>query len=258
MQCLSPGSASILAQLQVEERSISCEIFFSTFIAGAEVRVNPRIDSISPARGLIGNTTTVTINGIGFAAGASVNAGTGISVSNIAVRSAQEIQANFNIAADAPGGNHSVTVTVNGQTSNSLNFFVQIPSRLRRDSISELTDEPGGRCGASRELAYTLVDQAGEVIMQDVTVQEVLSNFTSDPPGLSPPEAKSPVTNAGHLIDTVGYTIPTCPPPFTIRLTQTFTVNTGQITRNLSTANSISFGRDASGNKFVNDTNTTP
>lgn len=182
--------------------------------------------------------------------------GTGISVVVDAVTT-REILATFTIAANAEVGNHAVSVKVGNQPSNSVNFFVQVPTRLRRDSISALMNQQGG-CGATKTLEYTLLDQAGEVIAEDLTVDEVLSNFTSNPSGLPPPLPKHALANAGHLVDEVGYRIATCPPPFTISLTQKFTVKIGQTTYNLTTTNSVSYGRDASGNKFVTVTNTIP
>lgn len=170
----------------------------------------------------------------------------------------QVILATFTIAADAAAGNHAVTVKVKTQTSdNSVNFFVQIPTKLRRDSISDLIDQQGG-CGATKTVNYSLLDQAGQVIAEDLAVSEVFTNITKSDPSLPDPQPNAPEANAGHVIDVVGYNIPTCPPPFTISLTQKFTAKVGQTTYNLTTTNSISFGRDASGNKFVNVTNTTP
>ncbi len=93
----------------------------------ATVFVTPSVTGISPARGLIGATTSVTLQGNGFAAGATVNAGTGISVTINSI-SATQIQASFNVSTSTQAGDHSVTVTVNGQTSNSVNFFGEGPS----------------------------------------------------------------------------------------------------------------------------------
>jgi hypothetical protein len=223
------------------------------------VTAKPHVSSISPARGVREAEYGVTITGAGFMAPASVSvAGPGISVSEVVVGSSTEMLATFTIASGATAGDHAVTVTANGQTSdNSVNFFVQIPTKLRRDNISSLQDEPGG-CGATKNLDYSLLDQAGQVVAEDLTVHEVFSNFTSNPAGFPPPQDQSPVANAGHLVDVVGYRIPTCPPPFTVTVTQTFTVTVGQTVYNVTTTNSFSYGRDASGNKFVTVTNTIP
>jgi hypothetical protein len=89
------------------------------------------IDSISPSRGVVSATTPVTITGTNFASGAAINvAGSGVTVTNTTVNSATSITADFAVAFNATGGNHSVSVTVNGKTSNSKDFYVQIPSKL--------------------------------------------------------------------------------------------------------------------------------
>ena len=93
-----------------------------------------------------------------------------------------------------------------------MNFFVRIPSRLRRDSLSDLVDEPGG-CGATRTVQYTLLDQTGQIIDTDASVKEVLSAFSA-PPGVKPVEAAQENFVVGRLADGVGYGIPQCPGPF--------------------------------------------
>lgn len=112
-----------------------------------------------------------------------MSAGTGISVV-INSASSTEINARFNIAADAPGGNHAVTVTTStGLSSNpSGNFFVQIPSRIVPHDIpgrttngkgpvvvvnnGDIVDLSGNvlasnQCGVYQNVAYVLVDQQG-------------------------------------------------------------------------------------------------
>ncbi len=96
--------------------------------------LTPRLDQISPERGLIGSTINVTISGARFGSNPTVNVGgSGIAVT-ITSRTDTQIAANFAIATTAGAGAHAVTVTANGQTSNSINFFVQVPTsrNLRR------------------------------------------------------------------------------------------------------------------------------
>ncbi len=52
--------------------------------------------------------------------------------------------------------------------------------------------------------------------------------------------------------NTVGYSIPTCPPAFTATMTQTFVVVLGTQSYSLTSNNTISMGRTSSGSKFVN------
>lgn len=262
MGCLAVGQSDFEGSVYedvYDSDGMDCYDHPHTFLSDGTGVVKPHVGSISPARGLREVAYGVTITGTGFVSPASVSVGgTGVSVSEVEVGSSTEILATFTVASNAAAGDHAVTVTANGQTSdNSVNFYVQIPTKLGQDQISGLQNEQGG-CGATRNVSYSLLDQGGQVIADDLTVQEVFSNFTSNPSGFSQPQAQAPQANQGHLVDVVGYSIPSCPPPFTASLTQTFTVTVEQTTYNLSTTNSISFGRDSSGNKFVTVTNTTP
>jgi len=93
------------------------------------INVAPLLNSISPARGAIGTTLTVTLNGNGFGsscANVSISAGSGINPTCNSVNNTQ-IQASFAISATASGGNQSVSVTIAGQTSPSVSFYVQVP-----------------------------------------------------------------------------------------------------------------------------------
>jgi hypothetical protein len=106
--------------------------------------VVPRIDSITPMAGLVGNTIDVIIKGKGFSGGGSLspmlNTMSGISTS-IQSSSDIEIHARFTIDVNATGGNRGVSVSTGGSSSsNSLNFLVQIPTRL--DSHSTRTRLP--------------------------------------------------------------------------------------------------------------------
>ncbi len=130
------------------------------------VTVRPVIDSISPARGVIGDSPAITITGRGFGTSPTVNAGQGITV-NITSSTTGTIHAGFVIDIAAPSGNHSVTVTANGLSSNSVNFFVQVPTSL---SIVPGTDSTtpeascsagsfGTGCGVTRSFTYQIKDQ---------------------------------------------------------------------------------------------------
>jgi hypothetical protein len=253
VSCLQPGNGTVTAQFQATVYGQFCAPIYVTQRPSGPVAVKPKITSLSPARGVQGIEYNLTITGMGFKDPASVSvAGTGITVSGTQVGSSTAIITTFTIASDATGGNHAVTVTVSNQTSDGVNFYVQIPTQLvRQGDIGNLTDQQNG-CGATRSINYELVDQAGLIIATDLTVNEVLSNITKSDPGISDPQPTSPQTDAGSLVDTLGYLIPSCPPPFTVSFSQAFKVTIGQQTYNLSNSYSISYGRDAQGNKFVN------
>jgi hypothetical protein len=214
--------------------------------------VRPRIDSITPGRGLINSTIGVSIIGAGFAGSSTVSvAGTGVTAS-VQSSSSTSLSVNLNISANATPGDHGVTVTTSGKTSNSVNFFVQVPTSLRRDSISGVNDQQGG-CGATRTLAYHLLDQEGAEISSGDSLKETFSNY-SGPAGVAPPTEKTVQMASGVATDTVGYQIPTCPAAFTATFTQTFTVVIGAQSYALTSSNAISMGRTGSGTKFVDIT----
>ena len=87
--------------------------------------VPPVLDTITPASGVQTQTISVVLAGSGFAEGAAIVAsGFGISVQNIVVVSDAEITADFVLDAAATVGDHTITVVLNGGTSNGLVFTV--------------------------------------------------------------------------------------------------------------------------------------
>jgi hypothetical protein len=155
------------------------------------IEVAPRITSITPIRGGVGSTTRVTINGSGFTFSPTVNAGSGISVSIFSITGGGQIVADFTIAANATGGNRNVTVSANGQTSNAVNFFVQIPTSLSVLSVTVIPTptvgdpetsacEPGLDFGISVAIKYQVNDQGNpsSPIKNNVMIpQETFTNF---------------------------------------------------------------------------------
>lgn len=137
--------------------------------------VLPSITSIDPPMGLVGTGILVTISGAGFATGASVNAGANIAVSNISVSSSTQITATFTPAnAASAGGNQTVTVTVNGLTSSSQTFFVQIPTSLSVISIPVITDGSPGGCTAATDFGIS-IDVKYQVLDQESPPQAIQS-----------------------------------------------------------------------------------
>ena len=218
----------------------------------ATLQVKPEITSISPDRGLINSTVGISIIGSGFGSASTVTVGgTGVTAS-VQSFSSTSLSVTLTISSTATPGNQGVTVTRGGKTSNSVNFFVQVPTSLRRDSISGVNDQQGG-CGATRTLLYQLLDQEGAEISSGDTLKETISNF-SGPANVRPPDATNIQMVSGTAPDMVGYEIPTCPPAFTATFTQTFTVVVGTQSYTLTSSNAISMGRTGSGAKFVDIT----
>jgi hypothetical protein len=84
----------------------------------------PTLTMISPSSGAAGFSTNVTLTGTNFTAPLTVNAGTGITVSNTVLVNSTTITATFQIAGNAPLGPQNVTVTTPGGTTPPQTFTV--------------------------------------------------------------------------------------------------------------------------------------
>jgi hypothetical protein len=238
----TPGSGNIYADMGLQDwyayDGLNC-IYNGSYPVGdgGPIDVSPQIGSLEPARGLVGSTTEVLITGkFGSSPNPTVQvAGTGVTAS-VSRSDSVEIRVNFAVAESATAGNHAVTVKINGQTSNSVNFFVQIPSKLVRFSYPGTTNGYGplvltsstnndvldlegnillpNQCGVYRNLAYQIVDQEGQPIVQEgqsitVAVTETFSNYS----GVSTlPGDITRNTSTGLVQDTqyFGKTLPNC------------------------------------------------
>ena len=88
----------------------------------------PGIAFLIPPVGVSGTSVQVKLAGTGFGRGLSMDAGNGITVSNISVTSATSAVATFTIASNAVIGARSVTVaTSDGDSSPVLAFSVVLP-----------------------------------------------------------------------------------------------------------------------------------
>lgn len=102
----------------------------------------PTLTSVNPGSGATGTSVPVTLTGTGFTSPATINAGTGITVSNVQVVSATQITAAFAIASNAPLGGHSVSVTTSAGTSGTATFSVAAGAPTL-GSISPNSGSPG-------------------------------------------------------------------------------------------------------------------
>lgn len=189
------GSASITATFSDDKprwfvADQICNDNYITKSASASVAVKPRIDSVSPTRGAITTTVSVTISGGGFGTSPTVSAGTGITVTINSATNTQ-IQASFAISTTAPAGDHAVTAMASGQTSNSVNFFVQVPTSLSivpgTDSTTAETacTTSGGLagCGGTRTFRYQVNDQVGQAIQASMEFWDTIA--TTSPNNLN-------------------------------------------------------------------------
>jgi hypothetical protein len=158
--------------------------------------VKPKVTGITPNKALIGTSNNVTITGAGFVSGSTSVSIDGGSTSNVSVQSSTSISAAFLSNDNAAGGNHRVTVTVNGQsTTDNVNFYVQIPTTLTVVSVSNLPDGtntatdgcPSGSFGIKVGVTYQVKDQDGGLIQTDkMEPQEKVTNAAFE--GIAQPD----------------------------------------------------------------------
>ncbi len=205
-------------------------------------------------------------------------ANSGIAVSNVSAGSGGTlVNATFAIAVDAVGGNKAISVTASGKTSNSFNFFVQIPSRLVRANVADAPNGIGplltpvysdvrnlagdliaqGVCGVYRNYAFHLVDQMGERILQPFTYTETFSSYTGP---FGQPTGNTKTVPAGLTATDAqgfGFTFRCLGPSDNEAFRQSFFVTIGSTRFNLSTVFEISRG-NYSGTLTVNSRVITP
>ena len=250
VQLVGAGNAGIIGEWQASQSSEQCGDEFvggrsdgcfceSSSVTGSGetfVAARPRIDSISPSRGVISGTTHISISGSGFAAGATVNPGTGITASNPSVSSSTSMSVDLAVASNATGGNHSLAVTVNRQTSNSVNFYVQIPSKIvplnipnvapngigplvtpvneARKLIDGTPINPGNFCGVYRNYAFFLGDQdnpSQEIAFRPYKFKELFSDYTAGSTFWTQPEDfEVPIPALLADLQSIGLLYPDC------------------------------------------------
>jgi hypothetical protein len=85
----------------------------------------PHIDQMVPASAPLGVSIEVNFSGTNFGLTPTINVGgSGVTVGSITYSTDTRITAIFNIASNASTGNHSVSVSASGYTSNSVNLMV--------------------------------------------------------------------------------------------------------------------------------------
>jgi len=143
--------------------------------------VKPKITGISPAGGIVGGSTSVTISGTGFGANrgsSTVNPGSGITpdYNNISWSDTQ-IGVTFQVASNATSGSHNVTVTTAvGTSNNDKTFYVQVPTLFSGLSVTQtdLGCAPN-TAGIGAKVQYQVLDQATQgngVLVAGMTPQE--------------------------------------------------------------------------------------
>src|SRR6059036_969205 len=111
----------------------------------------PIISGISPKRGTLGTSLTVTVNGINFEPGATASFGADITVTSMTVVSSTQLSVALAIAATANPGPRDVTVTnPGGQTVTRAGGFTVLPPppAISLAFLGKLRDKVGQGNGA--------------------------------------------------------------------------------------------------------------
>ncbi len=253
-----------------------CESQPRYFEPDVGITSRPTITSITPNQAVVGSNIDVIISGNGFRPGLEFVPVQGIVIYDIDVLNSTQISAKFQIAENAAGGNRSIQVKVLQIVSSGKNFFVQIPTKVRRDEFTNIVireKRPGdfvnifgetthtNVCGAFRNIKYTLLDQASNPILQELSVSEILTDFIPSDPGIPVPQPKNTTTNDEGIFGdqiAVAYAPPCDVPPFNYTLKQRFKVTVGQSMYNLTTLNDVSVSKTAPAQWTINVTITTP
>lgn len=238
------GTTTVNTQLFYFRETFMGECNGLTEFSSCTVAVRPKVDAVGPSKGPVGHVITVHIFGEGFGNNPSVNAGSGIAVT-VDSATNTEIEATFNIAAAAPGGNHQVIVTASGKSSiEPVSFFVQIPTSISmitpgqkvtyngNDMIECDGTNDGPRWGYSRCLTYRLMDQASNPIQSaNYTAMETFEAVSSNPQGIGHTSANNGLAENGTFDDFLAFVTLSSPPPepgMFIKEKQTFTIRNNQ------------------------------
>jgi hypothetical protein len=131
--------------LQISQSNLNAGAYFIVASTGTpspspySLAVNaPLLRQISPNGGEQGATVNVTLSGSQFAPGLTVDAGAGISVTNVVFNNAQSASATFSISSNAALGDRTVRVSTSG-TSNGVTFAV----RQATPTITSVTPSSG-------------------------------------------------------------------------------------------------------------------
>jgi hypothetical protein len=150
-------------------------VAFATTIPNINFTLAPTLTLITPSRGGRGANFSVALTGANFSSGTTIDAGVGITVSDVVVLSPTSATAKFSIASTAPLGGQSVTITLSGATSNAVTFTVDPPvlsvSKTGSGSGTVISSPPGIDCGVTcttpfsigQEFALTATPAAGSL-----------------------------------------------------------------------------------------------
>lgn len=123
--------------------------------------VAPVITSISPAKGVAGGSTTVTISGTGFGSSPTVSVSGGVTAT-VNSASNTQITATITVPGTTPGGNQNLTVTAQAIQSLPVLFMVLTPKSLKVVSATNLGCTGSHNYGIQIDVLYQVLDQSGQ------------------------------------------------------------------------------------------------
>lgn len=172
----------------------------------------PTLTGITPNRGVVDSSVTVTLTGTNFLAGMSVDTIEGITVSSVAFVSSTQATAVFAIASDAALGDRSVTVTTGGGTSGPVNFTVG-EARPTLTGINPASGNPGATIavtltGSNFTNALTIDTIAGITItnVKATSSTSATASFAIEAAAEPGPRAVT-VTTPGGTTDPVAFAV---------------------------------------------------
>ena len=186
------------------------------------------VSAVSPSQGTTGSTVPVTIDGSGFASGASVSAGAGIVVSNVAFVSSSRLTASFAVdGAAAAGARDVVVVNANGAGGSLANAFtVNVSAPVVVSSVSPTQGTAGSTVSVTIDgggfASGATVSAGAGITVTNVTLvasTRLTASFVIDGAAAAGPRAVAVVNPNG-----VGGSLPNAfmvdvPPPATLALT---------------------------------------
>jgi hypothetical protein len=123
----------------------------ATKVDGFTVLLRPTIESVSPSRGIQGETLDVTITGDCLTNASSVSFGPGVTVNDFTVNNSREMVVNITIGVNATVGSRTISITTPVATGTlAEGFAVLVPS----PEIDALTPASGRR-GQELEVVIT-------------------------------------------------------------------------------------------------------
>jgi uncharacterized repeat protein (TIGR01451 family) len=147
----------------------------------------PMLASVIPASAPIGSTINLTLAGTGFTSGLSIDAGNGVTVSNIQVSTSTAATATLSISGNATFGVRPLTVATAGGVSGPVSFSI-VPPPPTLDNSTIASGAPGATVNVTMTgtnlIEPTIAVEGGDVAVSNVNATSsttVRATFTVAP-----------------------------------------------------------------------------